>query len=90
LPLKIQNNFGAGSAVDANSGYYEGKLDEFKIYDYALSHAEVLYLAAGSGSELYQPLQPALSPVDPYEDGKINFKDYAVLADVWLAERLWP
>jgi len=79
-----------GSAVDANSGYYEGKLDEFKIYDYALSHAEVLYLAKGGGSELYQPLQPVLSPVDPYVDGRISFKDFAVLAEVWLEKQLWP
>lgn len=38
--------------------------------------------ALGSGSRKYQPLQPVLSPVDPYEDGRISFKDYSVLADV--------
>jgi len=87
-----------GSAVDEGSrkagshtgGYYKGKLDDLRIYDYALSHAEVLNLAKGGGSELYQPLQPVLSLVDPYEDGQINFKDFAVLADVWLAEQKWP
>jgi len=79
-----------GSAIDDAGGYYEGKMDEFRTYDYSLSHAEVLYLALGSGSELYQPLQPALSPVDPYEDGKIDFKDFTVLARWWLEEQLWP
>ncbi|MEE8307460.1 MAG: LamG domain-containing protein, partial [Gammaproteobacteria bacterium] len=79
-----------GSAVDDTGGYYKGKLDDLRVYDYALSHAEVLYLAKGSGSQLYQPLQPVLSLVDPYEDGQINFKDFAVLADVWLAEQQWP
>ena len=79
-----------GTDVDGTSSYYKGKLDEFRIYDYALSHAEVLALALGSGSELYQPLQPVLSPVDPYEDGQINFMDFAALADVWLEKQLWP
>ena len=71
-------------------GYYKGKLDDFRIYDYALSHSQVLYLAAGTGSELHQPLQPVLSHFDPYHDGKINFKDLAVLASAWLQQKLWP
>jgi len=79
-----------GADLDNTGSYYKGKLDDLQIYDYALSHAEVLHLAHGSGSELYQPLQPVLSPVDPHEDGQINFRDFAVLADVWLEQQLWP
>jgi len=79
-----------GADVDGDSGFYKGKLDEFGIYDYALSHAEILYLAAGSGSKLHQPLQPVLSPVDPDQDGEITFRDFAVLAEWWLKESLWP
>lgn len=71
-------------------GYYKGKLDDFCVYDYALSHAEVLYLAAGAGSELYQSLQPVLARFDPCQDGNINFKDIAVLASTWLQQKLWP
>ena len=79
-----------GAAVDGTSGYYKGRLDEFRLYDYALSHAEILHFAKGPGSELYQPLQPVLSPIDPYEDGRISFRDFAVLAEWWLKELLWP
>ena len=79
-----------GAQADDEGSYYVGKLDDFRIYDYALAHNEILYLAAGVGSELYQPLQPALSPVDPYEDGKINFMDIATLGEWWLRESLWP
>lgn len=79
-----------GSKSEGDSGYYKGKLDEFRIYDYALPHAEILYLAAGRGGELYQPLQPVLSPFDPYKDGKISFRDFAVMAEKWLKESLWP
>ena len=28
--------------------------------------------------------------VDLHDDEKINFKDFAVLADTWLDEQLWP
>jgi len=33
-----------------------------------------------------------LSPMsaDLNEDKKVDFKDYAILADVWLDEQLWP
>ena len=78
-----------GSKADG-SGNYEGKLDDFRIYDYALSHAEILYLAAGSGSEFHQPLMPVLAPADPYEDGIISFHDVAILGKWWLKESLWP
>lgn len=78
-----------GSRPDG-SGNYEGKLDDFRIYDYALSHAEVLYLALGSDSQLHQPLVPVLAPVDPYADGTISLRDIAVLAEWWLRESLWP
>ncbi len=79
-----------GAGLDGTSSYYKGRLDDLRIYDYALSHAEVLYLAKGSGSKLYQPLQPVLSSVDPFADGKISFRDFAVLADVWLEYQKWP
>ena len=71
-------------------GCYKGKLDDFYVYDYALSQAEIVYLFAGAGSELQQPLQPFLSRFDPYRDGNIDFKDLAVLGHVWLQIRLWP
>ena len=43
---------------------------------------------AYAGKLTYVPLpQPE---VDLYEDGKVDFKDYALLADTWLDEQLWP
>jgi hypothetical protein len=34
--------------------------------------------------------QPLMSPADLSADGRINLKDFALLADSWLNERLWP
>jgi len=42
------------------------------------------------GSEPLPILPLAGRRVDLYEDKKIDFKDYAVLADTWLDEQLWP
>lgn len=73
-----------GAEADANDTFFLGKMDDFRIYDYALSQAEVLYLAAGPAAQIHQPLQPVLSPIDPYPDGIVNLKDFAVTADNWL------
>jgi len=79
-----------GACATGAADYHNGKMDEVRIYDYALSHEEIVYLAEVSGGNLTQPLQPVLSQIDPYVDGIINFKDYARLAELWLTEQLWP
>jgi hypothetical protein len=74
--------------------YYEGLIDEVRIYNRALSASEIAYLAdvtPGDG-KLHVPVQ---SPAELYSaeaDGsqKVNFKDFAVLSTTWLEEKLWP
>ena len=68
--------------VDPNRAF-EGDMDEVRIYDYALSAAEVLSLAGGG--TYTQELT-----TDIYDDNTINFKDYDILADNWLKEIFWP
>ena len=68
-------------------GGYDGLIDDFRIYDYALSQPEVAYIAT-NGTGIFD--QPLMSPADLSADGRINFKDFAILADNWLNERLWP
>ena len=78
--------FTLGAWYEGMWGVYQGKMDEFRIYNYALSQDEILTLA--HQSEVYQPL---LYPeVDLAEDGKINILDFAVLASRWLERELWP
>ena len=73
---------------------FAGNLDDVRIYERALSQAEIANLAGlPAGETLHQPLQGLLSVaenVDLHDDEKINFKDFAVLADTWLDEQLWP
>jgi len=73
--------------ISYTSGPYKGKIDDFRIYDTALTPGEILYLAQGPGKQVYMPL---VAPKDPYEDNRIDFKDYGVLVNDWLTEVLWP
>jgi len=72
-------------AIISHKNDFIGKMDDFKIYDYALSQAEVVGAATGGGS-LFVPAPAS----DIFEDGRVDFADYAVLADDWLTEQLWP
>ena len=61
---------------------FNGALDEIRLYDRALSTGEVAYLA---GYRL-----PFSMEQDLNQDGTVDLKDYADLADTWLDEILWP
>jgi len=68
-------------------GGYDGLIDDFRIYDYALSQQEVAYIAT-NGTGVFD--QPLMSPANLSADGRINLKDFAILANKWLDKRLWP
>ena len=79
--------FKIGTYYDGVSRLYDGYMSDFRLYNYALSYGEVRYVA-GMMDDLYVPLPNP--EVDLHEDGKVNFKDYAVLANTWLVETFWP
>ncbi|MHC4675667.1 MAG: LamG domain-containing protein, partial [Planctomycetota bacterium] len=75
--------------------YLEGSVDDVRIYDYALSDAEVAYLpddTPGDG-QLHIPVASVANIYNEEPEGEqwVNFMDYAVLADDWLKEEpYWP
>ena len=73
--------------------YFTGAMDDVQIYSRVLSQNEVAYLA-GKTTPFTQPLETFLTPQDPainvYNDKIIDFRDYVILADMWLEEILWP
>jgi hypothetical protein len=91
---------GAGSEATAFNGdpgpddYFQGDLDEVRIYSRALSQAEIANLAGvAEGDVLPQALLPLLATdadTDLYDDETIDLKDFAMLLDSWLDEMLWP
>jgi hypothetical protein len=56
---------------------FQGLIDEVRIYNRALSWAEIEYLAG-------KPM------IDGNNDGVVDFRDYTIMADMWLEELLWP
>jgi hypothetical protein len=74
--------------------YLEGDLDEVRIYHRTLSQAEIRYLAdeTPDDGELHIPV-PSITNIsneEPPLSRSVNFKDFALLADGWLNEQLWP
>ncbi|UCG55793.1 MAG: discoidin domain-containing protein [Phycisphaerales bacterium] len=63
------------------SEVFNGTVDDVRVYKRALTDAEVAHLLYLAGVKL---------PIDLHEDQKIDLKDYAALADVWLDAQLWP
>ncbi len=70
-------------------GWFIGKIDDFQVYDYALSPEEIAYLATDGTGSLYVPLA-ALTDLHITDPNKIDFGDYAIFAEHWLEEKYWP
>jgi hypothetical protein len=67
-------------------GYYIGSMDDFRLYNRALSQAEILTLA--NVASLHQPV---LSSANVSSDDIVNLIDFAKVADKWLVENsIWP
>jgi hypothetical protein len=81
---------GRGGKDQDGDDAWDGLIDEVRVYDYALSATEILSAMGLSG--LYVPVtsQANISDEEPDKSKKVNFKDFAVLADSWLDEILWP
>jgi hypothetical protein len=72
--------------------YFDGRIDDVRIYNYGLSQAEVAYIASDGAGSLHLPI---LLDADVYKgeaagNQLINFKDYALIADQYLEKVLWP
>ncbi len=91
--LGVTANNWLGRSQWAADAYLNGYLDDFRIYSRALSPEQVAWLA-GWGTTFTQPLYLLMTPQNPginlYNDGRIDLKDYAVLAEKWLEVILWP
>ena len=92
---------------DSGVTYFAGRIDDVRIYDFPLEHSHILSLSgstekvyiANSSLANLAPKDPNLSPdpnlkydaYDPNNPDIVNFLDYDVLADNWLAgPLLWP
>ncbi len=92
-PLDGINTFftiGAYRWADGTGGYVDGLMDDFRLYDYALSQAEVLSLAVEGGTATSPLNQSLLTRSDVIKDNSIDLKDFAAVASGWLQDVVYP
>jgi len=87
--LQDSNSLSIGDAVDVERAFF-GKVDDVRLYNVALSAENIAYIATqGTG---YVPLPTEVNVYDSEPAGSkaVNFKDYAMVMEKWLEEKLWP
>jgi hypothetical protein len=76
------------AANDGSGQVYYGKIDDFRVYNRALTDAEVGWLGTkGSGNV---PFANASNLKTGSSPERVNFGDMAILAKDWLTTKLWP
>ncbi|UCF15578.1 MAG: LamG domain-containing protein [Phycisphaerales bacterium] len=83
-PISGVSSFQIGSGW---YGGYDGLIDDFRIYDYALSQPEIVH-AATNGTGIFD--LPLMLPADLNDDNRIDLADFALFADNWLQDRIRP
>ena len=83
-PIENITSFTIGSGW---YGHYDGLVDDFQIYDYALAQAEVAHLASDGTGQLPRPA-PLSADLDASD--RVDLRDFGVLAEQWLEDGLWP
>ena len=93
-PNLLYLGLSADRTPDNENGLHDGftgNMDDFIIFNYALSDAEAGHL--GTNGLGYIPMPPATMELiydEPLSERAVNFRDYAELMLHWLEEELWP
>jgi len=84
------NDLAIGNQPESDGHPFEGMIDDVRVYDYGLSQEEVAYLATdGTGMFTVQSIAN-LSNDEELGSRAVNLKDFAVLANSWLEQKLYP
>jgi len=84
------NDLAIGNRSDSTNRPFKGIIDDVRVYNRALTAAEVGYLASDSTGVV--DIQSIANLIDGEAPGKkaVNLRDFAMLADNWLQEEMWP
>jgi hypothetical protein len=87
--LQDANDLSIGNTVDGNDRLFEGRIDDVRVYDVALTDTEVAYVATGGTG--YFPVDSIanIHDYEPLGQRAVNIKDCALLMDSWLEEKFW-
>jgi len=80
-----------GNRSDADDKPFVGSIDDVLVYDYALTPAEIAYVATAPNNDGYFPLTTEVNIYhEPANEEVVNFRDLAKLIDKWLYKKYWP
>lgn len=86
IPFPVIDRFRVGMSPTGVTKYY-GYIDDFKLYNYALTNAQVLYLAGKTTPTTVN----LISQADLNGDGVVNTADLVRFAQDWIKQPLlWP
>jgi len=87
-------HIGKGCKDNAANLSWAGLIDEVRVYDKALSQAELQSIMAGGAGTVsdYHPLNARgeLYSGEAQNSRVVNFKDLAVMLGQWMQRQLWP
>jgi hypothetical protein len=95
-PCSIRIGTRCNKLNNPSHGFWQGKLDDLRIYNYALTDNQVQYLAtSGKGTRAMSFIEPdnmetTTQTVDGVTVQIINFQDYAKWATNWTNQQMWP
>jgi len=89
LLLVVPKVLKIGARYGNNWGFWPGKIDDFRMYNYALNANEIAYLATDGTKTRFIPLAEPTNLKSSTPE-IVNFPDYAEFANQWLSEQLWP
>jgi hypothetical protein len=77
------------------AGSWDGLVDDVRVYEVALTAQQVRTVMDGGDVPVVDTYVPLTSPAnisdnEPINSKRVNFKDFAALADEWLQQSLWP
>ncbi|HUT31360.1 MAG TPA: LamG domain-containing protein [Sedimentisphaerales bacterium] len=82
------DGLGIGGRYGDTSKRFDGRIDDVRVYDRAVTRAEIAYLACGSDGICL--LESEANLFSGEDEEVINFKDFAMLMESWGVEQLWP
>ncbi|MHC4336106.1 MAG: LamG domain-containing protein, partial [Planctomycetota bacterium] len=82
------DGLGIGGRYGDTGGRFDGKIDDVRVYDRAVTRAEIAYIACGSDGMCL--LESTANLLDGEDPEVINFRDFAKIFDYWGDEQLWP
>jgi len=86
---------GKGGKDNAANLSWDGRIDDVRIYNYALSQTDIQAVMNGQTLPPAQIYMPVLSPANIYDAEpqnfkKVNLKDSATLTNEWQKQQVWP